>query len=93
MTKSLMMEHFDEINTANLHRDALVAFRIEQERLGKTDLYPGGFAVGLSSGTSGNKVLTVLSARERTNYAALLLARSGIPRDLKDQRVLFALRT
>ena len=88
-----MMDHFDQINTAGLHRDDLVAFRIDQERLGLTDLYAGGFAVGLSSGTSGNKVLTVLSARERAAYAALLLARSGIPRDLEEQRVLFALRT
>jgi putative adenylate-forming enzyme len=93
MTKSMMMEHFDQINTAGLRREDLVAFRIDQERLGLTDLYPGGFAVGLSSGTSGNKVLTVLSARERAAYSALLLARSGIPRDLEEQRVLFSLRT
>ncbi len=93
MTKSLMMEHFNEINTAQLDRDELVAFRISQERLGLTDLYPGGYAVGLSSGTSGNKVLTVLSARERAAYAALVWARSGIPGDLEERRVLFALRT
>lgn len=93
MTKAVMMEHFDEINTAGLRRDDLVEFRIGQERLGRTDLYPGGYSVGLSSGTSGNKVLTVLSPRERAWYSALLWARSGVPRDLRQPRVLFALRT
>ncbi len=93
MTKALMMEHFDDINTAGLRRDELITFRIEQERLGLTDLYPGGYAVGLSSGTSGNKVLTVLSPRERAAYAALVSARAGIPRGLEQRRVLFALRT
>ncbi len=93
MTKSLMMEHFDEINTAGLQRDDLVAFRIEQERSGRTDTYRDGYSVGLSSGTSGNKVLTVLSARERARYAILLLSRAGVPRRLRNPRVLFALRT
>ena len=93
MTKALMMEHFDLINTAGLHRDDLVDFRIDQERRGLTDIYRGGFSIGLSSGTSGNKVLTVLSAAERARYALLLLARSGVPHDLRERRVLFALRT
>lgn len=93
MTKAEMMTHFDDINTAGLHREDLVAFRISQERAGRTDLYAGRYAVGLSSGTSGNKVLTVLSPGERLRYSALLWARSGVPRDLRAPRVLFALRT
>lgn len=93
MTKAQMMEHFDQINTAGLRRDPLVEFRIREERAGSTHLYPGGYSVGLSSGTSGNKVLTVLSQRERARYASLVWARSGVPRDLEAARVLFALRT
>ena len=93
MTKSLMMEHFDEINTVGLQRDDLISFRIDQERSGRTDTYRNGFSIGLSSGTSGNKVLTVLSARERARYAMLLLARAGVPPQLREPRVLFALRT
>lgn len=91
--KAEMMRAFDRITTADLHRDNLVAFRIDQERRGGTDLYRGRYAVGLSSGTSGNKVLTVLSPRERARYAALLWARSGIPHELSHPRVLFCLRT
>jgi putative adenylate-forming enzyme len=91
--KAEMMRAFDRICTAGLDRDELVAFRIDQERRGTTELYRGRYAVGLSSGTSGNKVLTVLSPRERARYAALLWARSGIPHELTHPRVLFCLRT
>lgn len=93
MTKAEMMSHFDEINTANLRGEDLVRFRMQQERSGRNDLYAGRFAVGLSSGTSGNKVLTVLSPQERLRYSALLWARSGIPREVRHPRVLFALRS
>jgi putative adenylate-forming enzyme len=91
--KAEMMRSFDRITTADLRRDELVAFRIDQERRGATDLYRGRYSVGLSSGTSGNKVLTVLSPKERARYAALLWARSGIPHELSRPRVLFCLRT
>ena len=93
MDKAEMMSAFDAINTAGLHRDELVSFRIDQERRGHTDLFEGRYAVGLSSGTSGNKVLTVLSPWERARYASLLWARSGLPREIQHPRVLFALRT
>lgn len=93
MTKAEMMAHFDEINTAHLRGKDLLGFRMRQERSGRNDLYAGRFAVGLSSGTSGNKVLTVLSPQERLRYSALLWARSGIPREVRHPRVLFALRT
>ena len=93
MTKAEMMTHFDQINTAHLRGEDLVGFRMKQERSGRNDLYDGRLAVGLSSGTSGNKVLTVLSPKERLRYSALLWARSGIPREIRHPRVLFALRT
>jgi putative adenylate-forming enzyme len=93
MDKAEMMREFDRINTVGLQRDELVAFRIDQQdRLG-TELYRGRYSVGLSSGTSGNKVLTVLSRWEQIRYGALLWARSGVPRHVRHPRVLFALRT
>lgn len=57
MDKALMMTHFDEMNTAGLKRDELLAcaMRSEQSR----DFKPcvGKFSVGLSSGTSGRRGL------------------------------------
>ncbi len=93
MDKATMMREFDRINTAGLHRDELVDFRIAQERSGRVDLFQGRYSIGLSSGTSGNKVLTVLSDWERIRYAALVWARSGVPAHVREPRVLFALRT
>jgi putative adenylate-forming enzyme len=93
MDKAQMMAHFDEINTAGLRKEDLVQFRIQQEREGRLDLYRGKFSVGLSSGTSGNRGLVVLSEVERQLYGCLLWARSGIPPVVKKPRVLFALRT
>jgi putative adenylate-forming enzyme len=93
MDKATMMREFDRINTVGLHRDELIEFRIRQERAGKTELYQGHYSIGLSSGTSGNKVVTVLSPWERVRYAALLWARSGVPASVRHPRVLFALRT
>jgi putative adenylate-forming enzyme len=93
MNKAEMMANFDDINTAKLHRDELIRFRIEQEREGRLDLYQGKFSVGLSSGTSGNKGLTVLSKEEIERYSCLLWARSGIPASVRRRSILFALRT
>lgn len=93
INKAEMMSHFDEINTAGLCRDDLVQFRIQQERQGKLELYPGEFSVGLSSGTSGGRGLSVLSKVERQMYGCMLWTRSGIPEGVWRPRVLFALRT
>jgi putative adenylate-forming enzyme len=93
MDKAVMMAHFDEINTAGLHKDALIDFMIRQEREGKLDLYQNKFSVGLSSGTSGSRGLTVLAKAERQRYGCLLWARSGLPEHVRRYRILFALRT
>jgi putative adenylate-forming enzyme len=90
--KAEMMRHFDEINTVNLKKDALLEFQIRQEKEGTLNLYQG-YSVGVSSGTSGNKGLTVLSKNEREMYSCLLYSRNGIPKSVKERRVLFALRT
>jgi putative adenylate-forming enzyme len=92
MNKATMMEHFDVINTEGLKRDELVPYRIKQEKEGLSELFEGKYSVGLSSGTSGNKVLTVLSPHEREAYGCLLFARNGIPSHIKQKRILFALR-
>ncbi len=91
--KSVMMENFDIINTAGLNGDALVAFKIRQEREGHLDLFDGGYSVGLSSGTTGSRGLTVLSKAERESYGCLIWARSGLPRGIWPIRLLFTLRT
>ncbi len=92
MDKATMMEHFDDINTEALDRDTLRQFRMTQERTGSVELYQRRYSVGLSSGTSGNQGLTVLSRNEQQRYGCLLFARSGIPASIRPKNVLFALR-
>jgi putative adenylate-forming enzyme len=92
MTKAEMIAHFDEINTAGLHQESLFESHVAQEKQGQMDLYEGKYSVGLSSGTSGTRLVTVLSPSERWQYASLLFARSGIPERVRQPRVLFTLR-
>ena len=60
-----MMNHFDEINTAGLKKQALIEFQLKQEKTGALGLFEGKYSVGVSSGTSGNKGLMVLSPQDR----------------------------
>lgn len=93
MDKEKMMSNFDELNTAGLKKGGLLEFLGRQQPGATPGLYDGRFSVGLSSGTSGNKGLTVLSREERELYSCLLWARNGVPRMVKSHRVLFAIRT
>lgn len=75
MDKALMMAQFDQMNTAGLQRDQLLACaqRSEAER----DFTPkiGQYSVGLSSGTSGQRGLFVVSPREQQVWAGGMLAK------------------
>ncbi len=91
--KRLMMERFDDLNTAGLHADDLMAFALNQERSGDySGYYDGRWVVGLSSGTSGGRGL-VLTSRELTQrLPAVFAARSGLPLSLLPWRIIFMLR-
>ncbi len=92
MNKATLMEHFNQINTAGLDRDTLIEFKVEQERQGLAKLFQEKYSIGLSSGTSGNQGLTVLSTQERRDYGPLIMARTNLPKVKGQYRVLFALR-
>ncbi|MHA1555978.1 MAG: hypothetical protein ACTSPM_03500, partial [Candidatus Heimdallarchaeota archaeon] len=77
MTKSEMMANFNQINTRNLQKEELVAYTIAQEKKGQYSRFQGEYSIGLSSGTSGNKALTVLSQNESDLYNCLLFSRNG----------------
>lgn len=91
--KQEFMENFNEINTEGIDRDEAMTFAIQREREGSLDLYLGKYSLGLSSGTSGNKTLTVLGSGERQKYGVALFARNGISGSILGKRILFALRT
>jgi len=92
MTKARLMEHFTGINTCGIHRDQAleVALRSEESR----DFSPmlGNIAVGLSTGTSGQRGLFLTSPRERALWAAVMCGRFWPAPLLSRQRIAFFLR-
>ncbi len=75
MNKSIMMENFDQMNTAGLSSQMLLecAQKSEQSR----DFAPkvGRYSVGLSSGTSGRRGLFVVSPQEQNIWSGSMLAK------------------
>jgi len=90
--KAELMNNFNSIVTCDLDRDELIEFTIKAERESTLKVYRGEYSTGLSSGTSGNKTLTVLGRKERVGYGVAIFLRKGVY-NLKRKRVLFALRT
>lgn len=91
--KSIMMTHFNRLNTVGLDKDDVMAFAREQER--KQDYlgyYQNRFVVGLSSGTSGNKGLFVTPKTLTKRLPAVFLARGGMNLSDLPLRILFLLR-
>ena len=91
MSKTRLMEEFSAINTCKIERGKAfeIALRCEQSR----DFSPliGDVAVGLSTGTSGQRGLFLASVRERRLWAAIMLGRYW-PELWRRQRVAFFMR-
>lgn len=91
MNKSTFMEHFNSINTQNIQlSNALnVAVKAEQSR----DFSPtiNDVTIGLSSGTSGNRGVFLVTKKERAHWVATVLDRV-IGFSLKKRTVAFFLR-
>lgn len=73
--KQTLLTHFDALNTRDIRYDDAMAMALAAER--SRDFRPelGDVTVGLSSGTSGQRVPFLVSARERMLWAASILAR------------------
>ncbi len=91
--KAEMMAHFDRFNTAGIRLDDALAVALQAE--GERDfapLLPGGIAVGLSSGTSGNRGVFLAGPAERDAWAGTMLAHVLPGALLGRHRVAFFLR-
>src|SRR5690625_754773 len=94
INKQIMMENFDELNTAGIKKNEAfdMALRAEESR----DFSPmiRDITIGLSSGTSGNRGLFLVSEKERLLWSSYILAKV-LPHHLfsnKKSRVAFFLR-
>ena len=90
--KARMMENFDTLNTVGIKKSEAFALALEAERSRNFKPTLGDFTVGLSSGTSGNRGLFLISKKEQQQWAGAILAK-GLPQCiLHRQRIAFFLR-
>ncbi|EOL8988721.1 F390 synthetase-related protein [Cronobacter dublinensis] len=75
MDKALMMTHFDEMNTAGLKADAVMACALQSENDRNFAPTVGRYSVGLSSGTSGRRGIFAVSPEEQSLWAGAMLAK------------------
>lgn len=94
MNKQVMMDNFDDLNTLGLTKEECfkVAFEAEESRNFSPTLK--GATIGLSSGTSGNRGIFLVSEEEQNKWTATVLAKL-MPSHLlskQEERVAFFLR-
>jgi putative adenylate-forming enzyme len=92
MNKALMMANFDAMNTAGLQLDAVMATALAAEQ--SRDFTPaiGDITVGLSSGTSAQRGVFAVSAKEKATWAGVMLAKALPDGLLSGERVALFLR-
>lgn len=90
--KAVMMAHFDRLNTAGIRLEEAFAFADEAEASRQFKPTLGGMTVGLSSGTTGNRGLFLVSAGERAAWAGAMLGRMLPGTLLGRWRIAFFLR-
>jgi putative adenylate-forming enzyme len=93
INKTIMMDHFNSLNTVGLKKDDVMKYAVEKE-LNKDYLgyYQDQFVIGLSSGTSGNKGIYITPKSLTQKLPYVFLARSGLPLRFLPFKILFMLR-
>jgi len=86
------MTHFNELNTQGVDRDEALSLAIESEKTRDFTELKGEVAVGLSSGTSGHRGLFITTEKERSMWAAAILAKMLPKGQLFGHRIAFFLR-
>ena len=92
MDKHFMMTHFNELNTLGVDRDQALEMAIRGEQTRDFTEMNGEVAVGLSSGTSGHRGVFVTTEKERSMWAAAILAKMLPKGNMVGHRIAFFLR-
>ncbi|MBE9146028.1 F390 synthetase-related protein [Planktothrix mougeotii] len=90
--KAKMMENFDQLNTVEISASEAfeIAFKAEKTRDFSSNLR--GYTVGLSTGTSGNRGLFLVSPQEQWIWAGTILAKLLPNFILYPEKIAFFLR-
>ena len=93
ISKPVMMDNFDQLNTAGLRLAEVMAFALEKELTHDyLGYYKEKYVIGLSSGTSGNKGIFVTPRTLTERLPGVFLARGGVRLTDLPLRILFVLR-
>lgn len=75
MNKEVMMANFDQINTVNITKEEAFSFAIENEKTRHFSSKFKNITVGLSTGTSGNRGIFLVSNREKAMWTGSILGK------------------
>lgn len=92
LNKAGLMEHFTAINTRNIPKEKALEIALIAEESRDFSPMLGDVAIGLSTGTSGQRGLFLTDARERALWAGVMLGRFLPSPLLRKQRIAFFLR-
>ena len=90
--KQVMMDNFDNLNTVHLKKEKCLELVLKSEE--DRDFSPtlDNVIVGMSSGTSGNRGLFIVSEEEKQMWAGGILSKALPCSILKKQKIAFFLR-
>jgi putative adenylate-forming enzyme len=83
INKKIMMENLTRCNTVGLSKDEIINFCLEVERTRDFTRRLHGLNIGMSSGTSGNKGVEIVTKEEENYMKAALFARFDFPKKEK----------
>ena len=90
--KSLMMEHFDSLNTLGIMKKEAMQIADQAEQTRDFEPTLQGVTIGLSSGTSGNRGLFLVSPQEQAQWTGTVLAKL-LPGGIRQpEKIAFFLR-
>ncbi|NCS32443.1 hypothetical protein GW793_03030 [bacterium] len=78
--KKLMMDNLGDYNTVGLSKDEILDFCLEVEKTRDFTRRLHGMNIGMSSGTSGNKGVEIVTRTEESYLKAALFARFNFPK-------------
>ncbi|WP_240413807.1 F390 synthetase-related protein [Paenibacillus periandrae] len=90
--KQIMMDHFDSLNTVGIRKEEAFALALKAESTRNFTPQLNGITIGLSSGTSGNRGLFVVSPQEQYAWAGRVLSKVLPGSLLASHRIAFFLR-
>ncbi len=83
VNKKIMMDNLTDYNTVGLTKEEILSFCLEIEKTRDFSKRLKGLNIGMSSGTSGNKGVEIVTSAEESYMRSALLARFDFPKNEK----------